>query len=123
MCSMYSCRLTLYFASKIEIVAGCLLIFLFIYSQIGDHRPQYAFLNGQNNGHQQQHHRGSSLQPPQYRPPPASTTTGKHSSEIRGLRSIKCSRKTLQNLLYFMYKKTHEVFFVFHFVQLYIYPL
>ena len=40
-----------------------------------------------------------------------------HSSEIRGLRSTKCSSKTLQNLLYFMYKKTHVVFFVFHFVQ------
>ena len=41
-----------------------------------------------------------------------------HSSEIRGLRSTKCSSETLQNLLYFMYKKTHVVFFVFHFVQL-----
>ena len=41
-----------------------------------------------------------------------------HSSEIRGLRSTKYSSKTLQNLLYFMYKKTHIVFFVFHFVQL-----
>ena len=30
-------------------------------------------------------------------------------------------RKTLQNLLYFMYKKTHVVFFVFHSVQLYIF--
>ena len=46
-----------------------------------------------------------------------------HSSEIRGLRSTKCSSKTLQNLLYFMYKKTREVFFVFHFVQLYIFTL
>ena len=27
-----------------------------------------------------------------------------HSSEIRGLSSTKCSRETLQNLLYFMYK-------------------
>ena len=27
----------------------------------------------------------------------------------------------LQNLLYFMYKKTHVVFFLFHFVQLYIF--
>ena len=26
-----------------------------------------------------------------------------HSSEIRGLRSTKCSSETLQNLLYFMY--------------------
>ena len=51
-------------------------IHFYICSQIGDHRPQYAFLNGQN-GHQQQHHRGGSLQPPQYRPPPASATTGK----------------------------------------------
>ena len=46
-----------------------------------------------------------------------------HSSEIRGLRSTKCSSETLQNLLYFMYKKTHVVFFVFHFVQLYIFTL
>ena len=45
-----------------------------------------------------------------------------HSSEIRGLRSTKCSSKTLQNLLYFMYKKTHLVFFVFHLVQLYFSP-
>ena len=44
-----------------------------------------------------------------------------HSSEIRGLHSTKCSSETLQNLLYFMYKKTHVVFFcflfLFHFVQ------
>ena len=46
-----------------------------------------------------------------------------HSSEIRGLRSTKCSSETLQNLLYFMHKKTHVVFFVFHFVQLYIFTL
>ena len=46
-----------------------------------------------------------------------------HSSEIRGLRSTKCSSKTLPNLLYFMYKKTHVVFFVFHIVQLYIFTL
>ena len=46
-----------------------------------------------------------------------------HSSEIRGLRSTKCSSETLQNLLYFMDKKTHVVFFVFHFVQLYIFTL
>ena len=38
-----------------------------------------------------------------------------HSSEIRGLCSTKCSRETLQNLLYFMYKKTHVVFFRFSF--------
>ena len=43
-----------------------------------------------------------------------------HSSEIRGLLTMKCSSETLQNLLYLMYKKTHVVFFVFHFVQLYI---
>ena len=36
-----------------------------------------------------------------------SISEGKHSSEIRGLRSTKCSSETLQNLLYFMYKKTH----------------
>ena len=46
-----------------------------------------------------------------------------HSSEIRGLRLTKSSSETLQNLLYFMYKKTHVVFFVFHFVQLYIFTL
>ena len=56
------------------------------------------------------------------------TTTGPpkafwHSSEIRGLHSTKCFSKTLQNLLYFMYKKTHVVFFVFHFVQLNIFTL
>ena len=45
-----------------------------------------------------------------------------HSSEKRGLRSTNCSSKTLQNLLYFMYKKIHVVFFVFHFVQLYFFP-
>ena len=45
-----------------------------------------------------------------------------HSSEIRGLRSTKCFSEILQNLLYFMYKKTHVVFFVFHFVQLYFFP-
>ena len=45
-----------------------------------------------------------------------------HSSEIRGLRSTKCSSETLQNLLYSMYKKSHVVFFVFHFVQLYFFP-
>ena len=46
-----------------------------------------------------------------------------HSSEIRGLRSTKCSSETVQNLLYFMYKKTYVVFFVFHFVQLFIFTL
>ena len=40
-----------------------------------------------------------------------------HSSEIRGLRWMKCSSETLQNLLYFMYKKTHVVFFIFHFIK------
>ena len=45
-----------------------------------------------------------------------------HSSEIRGLRSTKCSSETLQNLLYFMYKKTHVVFFRFSFrATLYFY--
>ena len=38
---------------------------------------------------------------------------GVHSSEIRGLHLLKCSSETLQNLLYFMYKKTYVVFFVF----------
>ena len=46
-----------------------------------------------------------------------------HFSEIRGLRSTKCSSEILQSLLYFMHKKTHVVFFVFHFVQLYIFTL
>ena len=36
-----------------------------------------------------------------------------HSSEIRGLQSTKSSRETLRNLSYFMYKKTHVVFFFF----------
>ena len=53
---------------------------------------------------------------------PLSTSVGLnpniHSSEIRGLRSTFCPREMLQNLPYFMYKKTHVVFFVFHFVQL-----
>ena len=44
-----------------------------------------------------------------------------HSSEIRGLSSTKSSSEMLQNLLYFMYKKTHVAFFVFHFVQLYFF--
>ena len=34
---------------------------------------------------------------------------------------MKCPSEMLQNLLYFMYKKTHVVFFVFHFVQFYIF--
>ena len=46
--------------------------------------------------------------------------SSQHSSEIRGLRSKKCSSETLQNLLYVMYKKTHVVVFIFHFVQLYV---
>ena len=54
---------------------------------------------------------------------PCLVNTRFHSSEKRGLRSTKCSSETLQNLLYFMYKKTHVVFFVFHFVQLYIFTL
>ena len=45
-----------------------------------------------------------------------------HSSEIRSLCLIKCSSKTLQNLLYFWNMKTHVVFFVFHFVLLYFFP-
>ena len=45
-----------------------------------------------------------------------------HSSKIRGLRSMKCSSETIPNLLYFMYKKTQVVSFVFHFVQLYFFP-
>ena len=38
-----------------------------------------------------------------------------HSSEIRGLRSTKCYSEMLQNLLYFMHKKTHVVLFRFSF--------
>ena len=53
----------------------------------------------------------------------STTFVSRHSSEIRGLPSTKCSSETLQNLLYFMYKKTHVVFFVFHFVQLYNFTL
>ena len=35
---------------------------------------------------------------------------------------MKCSSETLQNLLYFMYKKSHVlVFLFFHFVQFYIF--
>ena len=49
--------------------------------------------------------------------------SAEHSSEIRGLRSTKCFSETLQNLLFYMYKKIHLVFFVFHFVQLYIFTL
>ena len=46
-----------------------------------------------------------------------------HPSEKRGLHSTKCSSKMLQNLLYFMYKKTHVVvFFIFHFIQLWVLP-
>ena len=41
-----------------------------------------------------------------------------HSSEIRGLCSTKSSSETLQNLLYFMYKKTHVVFSFFIFFYL-----
>ena len=37
----------------------------------------------------------------------------KNSSEIRGLWSIKCFSKMLQNWLIFMYKKTHIIFFCF----------
>ena len=46
-----------------------------------------------------------------------------HSSEIRGLRWMKCSSETLQNLLYFMYNKTHvSSFFRFSFLAtLYFY--
>ena len=46
-----------------------------------------------------------------------------HSSEIRGLHLMKLPSEMFQNFLYFMYKKTHVVFYVFHFVQLYIFTL
>ena len=46
-----------------------------------------------------------------------------HSSEIGGgLCLMKWSNKILQNLPYCYHKKTHIVFFVFHFVQLYFFP-
>ena len=45
-----------------------------------------------------------------------------NSSEIRGLCLRKCSIETLQNLPYFWKKKTHVVFFIFHFVLLYFFP-
>jgi hypothetical protein len=38
---------------------------------------------------------------------------GGRSSKMGGLRSAKCSSKMLQNLLYFVYKKTHVVFSFF----------
>ena len=45
-----------------------------------------------------------------------------HSSEVRGLCSTKCSSEMLQNLLYFMYKKTHVFFVCFSFrATLYFY--
>ena len=46
-----------------------------------------------------------------------------HSSEIRGLCFMKCSSQMLQNLPYFWSMKTHIVFFVFHFMLLYFFPL
>ena len=42
-----------------------------------------------------------------------------HSSQFQGLCLTKSSCKMLQNLPYFMYKKTNVVFFLFHFVKLY----
>ena len=42
-----------------------------------------------------------------------------HSSEIRSVCLMKCASKTLQNLPFFLNKKTHIVFFVLHFVLLY----
>ena len=45
-----------------------------------------------------------------------------HTSEITDLCSMKCSKETLQNLLYFMYKKTHVVFFSFLLFPCYEYP-
>jgi len=45
-----------------------------------------------------------------------------HSSERRGLLSLKCSTETIQNfMLDLMYKKTHINLFVFHFMQLYFF--
>ena len=39
-----------------------------------------------------------------------------HSSEIIDLHLTKCSSKTLNNLLYFMYWKPHSVFFFSFFI-------
>ena len=36
----------------------------------------------------------------------------KHSSEIKGLRSMKCSSEMLQNLPHFWITKSHVVFFI-----------
>ena len=41
-------------------------------------------------------------------------------SKIKGFCSMKCSRKTLQNLQYFM-QQTPDVFFI-HFLHLYFFP-
>ena len=51
---------------------------------------------------------------------PASIYINKqHSLEMRGLYSMKCSSKTLQNLLYFIYykKRTSVIFFFFSFCK------
>ena len=36
---------------------------------------------------------------------------------------MKCSSETLQNLLYFIYKKTHLVLFSFSFHVIFLFPL
>ena len=62
--------------------------------------------------------------PPSTPPPPLPKSKIHHQEDATTLQKkevcaqLKCSRETLQNLPYFMYKKTHVVFFVFHFVQL-----
>ena len=48
-------------------------------SQIGDHRPQYAFVT--QNGHQQQHSRSNGLQSPQFRPQPPPTSNSTNSCQ------------------------------------------
>ena len=48
-------------------------------SQIGDHRPQYAFVT--QNGHQQQHPRGNDFQSPQFRPQPPPTSNSTNSCQ------------------------------------------
>ena len=44
-----------------------------------------------------------------------------HSSEIRGLCLMKCPSEILENLPYIYHNKSHVVFFVFHFMQLYLF--
>ena len=51
---------------------------------------------------------------------PKKKLIGSHSSEKRGLRLMKCSSETLQNLPCFMYIKTQSCFFRFSFLASYL---